>query len=151
MNRGSHQLVAAQLALAIFLGPVIAISLLFSPVDLTHAQSAINAAPSFDAFQTTITVEENTPVGGAVGDPLAATDPDGDSLYFALTGGHTDLFSIDSRTGQLRIKALLDYETRPEDDYWLHAAVRDSKGPRGEAGPGGGRRRSDCDRGTERR
>ena len=131
MSGKSQKSGAPQLALAIFSSLVLSAALFLVPVDLVHAQSTVNRAPSFDAFQTTITVVENTPAGTAVGAPVAATDPDGDPLYFALTNGHTDLFSIDSGTGQLRTTAPLDYETRPEDGYWVHVGVRDGRGPDG--------------------
>ena len=131
MSGEIHKPGAARLALAIFSSLVLAAALFVLPVDLTHAQSNVNGAPFFSSFQTTITVAENTPAGSPMGAPLEATDPDGDSLYFALTNGHTDLFSIDSGTGQLRTRAPLDYETRPEDDYWVHVGVRDGKGPDG--------------------
>ena len=121
----------APFLLAIFSSLIVVGSLLFSPIDSSHAQTTQNSAPVFEHFRAAFNVDENTPVGGAIGDPLVATDPDGDSLYFALVNGHTDLFSIDSGTGQLRTRASLDYETKPEEDYWLHVAVRDGKGPGG--------------------
>ena len=117
--------------LGIFASLVVIVLFFFSPVNLSHAQTTENRSPSFEQFEFTFTVDENTPVGEAIG-TVEAIDPDGDSLHFALTNGHTDLFSIDSGTGQLRTKASLDYETKPEEDYWLHVAVRDGQGPGGE-------------------
>ena len=123
---------AMGLGLTVLLGFAIAALSPVPPGYLAHAQTTENRPPTFDSFRFSLEVSEETPVGGAFGEPLAATDPDGDSLYFVLTNGHTDLFSIDSGTGQLRTKALLDYETKPEDNYWLHVSVRDGKGTGGE-------------------
>ena len=127
MSGKRHISVAASLGLATFSCLLIAVFLHFSSIDITHAQTTDNQPPAFERFKFSLTVDEGTPVGGAIGDPLAATDPDGDSLYFALTNGHTDLFSIDSSTGQVRAKVILNFETKEEEDYWLHVSVRDSK------------------------
>ena len=110
---------------------LVTIALVFFSFSQVEAQGTANSPPSFDTFKTTLTVDENQPTGQAIGNPIAATDADGDSLHFALFNGHSDMFSIDSGTGQLRTKAVLDYETKPEDDYWVHVGVRDGKGPDG--------------------
>ena len=99
--------------------------------EVGQGQAQQNRPASFEAFRNERTVAENLPIRSEVGEPIAASDPDGDSLYFSLTNGDTDIFSIDSGTGQVRTKTTLDYETGPEDDYWLHVSVRDSKGPDG--------------------
>ena len=130
MSHKKQKLGMAPLILVMLSNLGIAILLLFSPVDLSHAHTTENRSPSLMQFKFDLAVDENTPVGEAIG-TVEATDPDVDSLYFALTGGHIELFSVDSRSGQLRTKTLLDYETKPEEDYWLHVAVRDGKGPDG--------------------
>ena len=43
-------------------------------------------------------------MGDAVGNPVVATDPN------ALTGGDADSFSIDKKTGQVRVAKALDHE-----------------------------------------
>ena len=97
----------------------------------TPAYAQSNSPPRFSDFLNNRTVAENLPNGSPVGAPIPATDPDGDSLYYALANGNLDMFTIDSRTGQLRTKVPLDYENKPEDDYWVHVSVRDGKGPDG--------------------
>ena len=63
--------------------------------------------------ETSRNVDENTPAGHNIGDPIAATDPDGQSLTFGLGNSEGDLaFSIDDTTGQLLTKASLDFETK---------------------------------------
>ena len=68
-------------------------------------------APAFAADEMTRSVAENTAAGTAIGDPVAATDEDGDALTYTLGGDDADSFTIDS-TGQLMTSAALDYETK---------------------------------------
>ncbi len=67
--------------------------------------------PAFAADEMTRSVAENTAAGMAIGDPVAATDEDGDALTYTLWGDDADSFTIDS-TGQLMTSAALDYETK---------------------------------------
>ena len=63
---------------------------------------------------TTRSVVENSVAGTAVGAPVTATDPgiDGrqETLTYVLSGAGGRDFDIDSGTGQIRVKAALDYE-----------------------------------------
>ena len=72
---------------------------------------AANAAPSFSDSAAAVSVAENTAAGTNIGDAVAATDSDGDSLTYTL-GTTTDdaHFAIDSKTGQLQTRGALDYE-----------------------------------------
>ena len=56
------------------------------------------------------TVAENTEAGRTVGSPVPATDEDGDTLTYTLTGVDAGLFSIDWGTGQIMTKGDLDAE-----------------------------------------
>ncbi len=69
-------------------------------------------APAFAAEEMTRSVAENTAAGTAIGDPVAATDEDGDALTYTLWGDDAGSFGIDSATGQLMTSAALDYETK---------------------------------------
>ena len=69
-------------------------------------------APAFAAEEMTRSVAENTAAGMAIGDPVAATDEDGDALTYTLWGDDAGSFGIDSATGQLMTSAALDYETK---------------------------------------
>ena len=69
--------------------------------------------PAFDEGGTaTRTVAENSAAGVDIGDPVAATDPNSDTLTYSLGGPDTSLFSLDSSDGQLSVAsgAALDYE-----------------------------------------
>ncbi len=75
---------------------------------------APNRAPNFIIGSDTVTfsVDENTPPGTPVGSALTARDRDGDRLSYSLSGTDASSFDIDSSTGQLIVKAPLDYETQ---------------------------------------
>ena len=71
-----------------------------------------NLPPAFDMAATTREVAENTAAGMDIGDPVAATDPNGDTLTYMLGGDDAGSFDIDGATGQLMTKDALDYETK---------------------------------------
>ncbi len=71
-----------------------------------------NNVPVFtEGDSTTRTVAENTAAGVNIGTPVAATDADSDTLTYTLGGTDASSFSID-RTGQLKTRGALDYETK---------------------------------------
>ena len=81
-------------------------------IDVTITVTDVNEAPEFPSTETgTRNVVENTASDEHVGDPVAATDPDGDSLHYTLGGTDASSFAIDSSTGQLLTDATLDHET----------------------------------------
>ena len=84
-----------------------------------------NRMPLFGDSDETISVDENTASGEAIGDPITANDPDGDALTYTLTGTDAASFSIDSSTGQISTRDPLDHETM--DTYHLAVSVRDGK------------------------
>ena len=86
-----------------------------------------NRAPVFtDGTETERSVDENTGAGVDIGDPVAATDVDDDTLTYSLGGTDSAAFDIDSTSGQLRTKAALDYETK--DTYSVIVSVSDYEG-----------------------
>ena len=71
-----------------------------------------NSSPEFPATETgNRGVDENTGPGQNIGTPVAATDPDDDTLTYTLGGSDADAFDIVTSSGQLQTKAALDYET----------------------------------------
>ena len=72
-------------------------------------------APVFiEGDAATREIHQKEEVGANIGDPVSATDMDiGETLEYSLTDADPDVFEIDSVTGQLRIKAPLDYQTKP--------------------------------------
>ena len=94
-----------------------------SRVTVTNA----NEAPVFkDGDSTTRTVAENTPSGRAIGSPVGATDEDGDTLTYSLSGDDAGSFSIGATNGQLKTKAALNYEVT--SSYSIRVQVTDGKG-----------------------
>ena len=72
-----------------------------------------NNPPVFtEGASTTRTVAENTVAGVHIGSAVSATDADGDTLTYTLSGTDAAAFRIDNTTGQLKTWAALDYETK---------------------------------------
>ena len=71
-------------------------------------------------------VAENTPSGTDIGAPVTATDPDGDALTYRLLGPDEGSFDLDPASGQLRTRAILDYETR--SSYTVTVMAGDGRG-----------------------
>ena len=72
-----------------------------------------NRAPAFtEGNTTTRTVAENTTAGTNIGNAVAATDPNKDTVTYHLGGQDASAFGIDTKTGQLKTGTALDYETK---------------------------------------
>ena len=83
-----------------------------------------NNAPVFtEGTTTTRSVVENTATGQNIGDPVAATDADNDTLTYSLSGTDAASFDIVSTTGQLQTKTALNSETK--DEYVVMVSVSD--------------------------
>ena len=91
----------------------------------TGRTGAGNRRPSFDRTETVVTlrVDENTRSGQNVGSSVSATDADSNRLTYSLEGPNKDLFTIVSSSGQIRTRAVPDYETR--QSYSLTVKVDD--------------------------
>ena len=80
-------------------------------------------APVFGDSKTTRSIPENTPAGVNIGSPVSATDTDGDTLIYSLSGTDRASFRIVSTSGQLKTHAPLDYETK--NAYTVTVTVSD--------------------------
>ena len=77
------------------------------------APIVVNNRPVFPSTETRErSVDENTPAGRDIGDPVEAMDDDNDTLTYSLDTGSRAFFEIDEGSGQLRTKAALDREKR---------------------------------------
>ena len=107
----------------------IMVTIMVTPVDeppeIMRAPDA-NVAPEFASATTSRTVAENTAAGEDIGNPVAASDANGDALTYTLGGTDAASFAIDSDTGQLMTLAALDYETKAT--YSVTVAASDSEG-----------------------
>ena len=108
-------------------------------VDWTIGQETVvrllevfNNPPAFtDTAPTTRSVDENTASAADIGAPVAATDPESDTLVYGLTGTDASSFTIDTANGQLKTSASLDFET--DDSYSVNVTVHDGKNAVGVA------------------
>ena len=79
-----------------------------------EVEGVANNPPVFDGDAAARNIAENADVGDAVGNPVVATDPnalDGGKLTYTIeTGADADSFSIDKKTGQIRVAEALDHE-----------------------------------------
>ena len=70
---------------------------------VTVTVEAVNDAPAFPAATAERTVSEQAKAGDPVGAALTATDVDGDTLTYGLTGAAASDFEIDEQTGQITV------------------------------------------------
>ena len=100
-----------------------------SPVFRVEGQTTTtNAAPEFSADTDLRTVPENSPTGTSVGDPVTATDDDGDTLTYTLEGTDAASFDIDSSTGQIQTKSGVTYDHEAKSSYSVIVKADDSNG-----------------------
>ena len=93
-------------------------------IDITDVNE--NRAPVFsDGDTTTRSVAENID-SGKIGSAIAATDADNDTLIYSISGADAAAFRIVRKSGQLRIRAALDYETK--SSYTVIVSVSDGNG-----------------------
>ena len=94
----------------------------------------VNTPPQFPASETgQRSIDENSSRNSNIGVPVAATDPENNSLTYTLTGTDAESFSIVSSTGQLRVKEPLDYEVKSSYSVTIEVTDRrDSTGSSSE-------------------
>ncbi len=95
-----------------------------------------NRPPGFhDADGNEITeisreIPEDAALGSNVGEPVSATDPDGDTLTYTVSGNDTASFTIDPSTSQLTTATVLDHESRAS--YSVTVVATDPSGATAE-------------------
>ena len=95
-------------------------------IDVTINVTDINEVPMFtEGSTTTRSVNENAIVGAPIGDPVSAKDGDGDTLMYTLGGTDAAKFTLDSATGQLRVKDLLDQDADDSHEVTITATDPD--------------------------
>ena len=91
---------------------------------------APNEPPQFPSNTAARAVDENTVAGRDIGEPVAATDPEDDTLTYSLDTAGAASFDIDAPpTGQLRTKADLDHEATAT--YFVTVTATDTAGATG--------------------
>ena len=109
-------------------------SLIFNKTATSAATAAVAAAtraPMFADRTVSRSINENSAGGAAVGEPVKATDADGDTLTYSLGGLNRSSFTIDAGSGQISVAAgtLLNYEFRQA--YSVTVSVTDGKDSEG--------------------
>ena len=115
-----------------------------NPVRAEVSSPGDNGSPDFSEDTDTRTVPESTVVGDPVGAPVAAIDPDDDTLTYELievaapNDGDEEFFDIDMATGQITVAQSLDYDSdqgrgvdaaRPDDgEYKVTVRATDPSG-----------------------
>ena len=100
-------------------------------IRVTITVTTVNEAPELDGETATRSIAENTEAGGAIGEPITATDDDDATLAYTLGGTDAASFDIVEATGQLQTKSPLDHETTPS--YTVTVSVSDGKDASGAA------------------
>ena len=83
-------------------------------------------APVFPSATISRSVAENTPSSQPIGEPVSATDRNGDTVTYSLGGTDAASFAIHPGTGQLMTKAELNHEA--QDSYSVTVTARDPGG-----------------------
>ena len=87
----------------------------------------VNRVPVFASQPPVMrAVDENTPLGQAIGDPISATDADGDVLTYRLHGADANSFAIEESTGQIKTQETHNFEQK--DSYSVIVHVSDGEG-----------------------
>ena len=82
-----------------------------------------NELPTATGF--TVTIRENAPVDSVVG-KVKGTDPEGDSLTYSFgSGNNGKAFSIDSKTGKVKVAREIDFEALTKKTFEIQVFVND--------------------------
>ena len=92
---------------------------------VTVTVTNVNEPPQFSGSSTARSAADGTAAGGDVGAPVKATDPEGDTLTYALSGTDAASFDIDTSTGQLTTKSALDRAAK--SSYSVTVSASDGK------------------------
>ena len=108
-------------------------------IDVTITVTDVNELPEFGSSDVEREVDENTPGGTNIGDPIVASDPESNTLTYSLSGADSALFSVGVSTGQISVGTgtVLDFES-PSDSggdnvYDLTVKVSDGKDAAGNS------------------
>ncbi len=93
----------------------------------------LNGPPEFnEGMAATRQIADGSIGGTEVGDPVTATDPQGDSLSYSLSGTDVDNFVINVDTGQISVAADKTLSMSEQAAHSITVSVTDSKNGSGE-------------------
>ena len=84
-----------------------------------------NNGPVFASTSVTLEVEENRLAGTNVGDPVIATDADGDTLTYTMAGTNASSFDIDDVTAQITVGTGTDLDFETKSSYSVTVTATD--------------------------
>ena len=97
-----------------------------------HRTATNNRPPAFDSSAMERSVPENSGPGTRVGTPVLASDPDGDTLSYELSGDAN--FTIDSGTGQIQVAGRPALNHEQQSDHKVSVKAFDPSGAFATAG-----------------
>ena len=102
-------------------------------IPVTINVTDVNEIPTFSGATASRSVAENSAASTNVGAVVTATDPEGDTLTYSLTGTDASKFDIGSATGQISVKTgnIPNYEAKTS--YSVTVNVTDKKKADGTA------------------
>ena len=71
---------------------------------------------------------ENTPPNQNVGNPITATDGDGDTITYTFSGPDMDRFTFIASTAQIRTKAGQTYDYETHQEFVVRVTADDGNG-----------------------
>ena len=109
------------------LNDTITVNIIVTNVDegVTFTTAPVNTRPEFAAATYTREVAENTAAGENIGDPVRATDDEGNALAYSLIGDEAASLTIGRTSGQIRTKDALDYEVKSRNTVTVTATDPD--------------------------
>ena len=88
----------------------------------------LNRVPVFTSRPpVTRSIDENIPSEQPIGDPIYATDADGDPLTYSLSGTDADSFVIDMDTGQIQTEEGITYDYEAKKSYSVTVKANDGQ------------------------
>ena len=106
-------------------------------VSVTITVANVNEPPGFDSSVLDLVVVENTAASTNIGSPVAANDPESDTLTYSLSGVDSDQFDIEPSTGQISVGGTTTFDIESPSDsnadnvYELAVMVTDGRNPVG--------------------
>ena len=106
-------------------------------VSVTITVANVNESPGFDSSVLDLVVVENTAANTNIGSPVAANDPESDTLTYSLLGVDSDQFDIEPSTGQISVGGTTTFDIESPSDsnadnvYELAVMVTDGRNPEG--------------------
>ena len=103
-------------------------------IPVTISLTDVNEKPTFDDGATTSrSIAENSSAGTNVGAAVSATDQEGDTLTYSMSGTDAGKLTLDTATGQITVKSgsVPNYESKTS--YSVTLSVTDNKKADGTA------------------